>query len=58
MRTESKRRLIWYPTTNRKAWEWLLSRLLDMERDGEITIWLDHDEDGRRFYDIREVEEP
>lgn len=55
LRVMSVRRLVWYPTCDRKAWEWLLSRLLDMERDGKITIWLDHDEAGERFYDIREV---
>lgn len=51
----SERRWIWYPTCDREAREWLLSRLLDMERGDKITIWMDHDEDGERFYDIREV---
>jgi len=49
-------RVMWYPNwTHREAVERLLEKLLELERENKITLWADEDENGKRFYDIREL---
>lgn len=50
-------RIVWYPNWKHKeAVERLLEKLLELEREDKITLWADEDENGKRFYDIREIE--
>jgi hypothetical protein len=48
-------RIMWYPKCSKEMRERFLEKLLELERRGVITLWGDQDENGKFFYDIREV---
>lgn len=49
-------RVQWYPQCRRELREEFLEKLIDLRNEEKITLWLDEDENGKIFYDIREIE--
>jgi len=47
---------MWYPDCKKELREMFLSWLLELVRDEKITVWIDEDETGNLYYDIRERE--